>query len=421
MKKTLLFASAIAMALAFVACNDDDDCTPYNPPVPPPVELEVTTNEGVQDALELGVQNITLTEPLTEDASFVIPNSYSPSQQLTLEIPAGGSDITITQESGHGGVFPVLNLVAEDVNNLILSVPSLSVSYSGTVLGSLTASTAPNTLTLESSASVNTLNVNKGNVYVFGQVENYGTIADGSKIVRPVATAEELRTMLAGTEPYNGGVVLMADIHYIMPTINGAQANQNAFVVGTVDYKGEESTAFDPELDPYNGYIFDGNGYTIGGAAQNNVLMVFANNAVVKNLKIQQNDADRAALTAANRGNNGITIYRSRGVKLDNVTINSTQKAGMVISASTVTATKLTTNGNTWGGVNVSSGVFPSGGGIPEFTLVSGNLNEAGSGPYKIWVDLGTLPTPESFVVNVPAGWISSLNGNNQRYYYPAE
>lgn len=415
MKKIFLFAATVAMAYSFTSCDKCDDCAT----VPaPPASVEAATPAEVQDALNQGVPNVTLTEPLEADAAFTVPNSFQPNQQLTLTLPASeNNDVTINQGTGGAGTLPALNLNIPSVDNLTINTPDMSATFDGSVDGTLTASTAANTLTIAKDAVVATLVVNKGNVYVFGTVTNYSTIAAGSKIVRAVSTGTELVNMLKGTESYNNGVVLTADIHGVISTDINA-----AFTIGLESVKVVDKTAFD--ATQYDGYIFDGNGFTLGGAGMRNVLLVCANEAVIKNLKIQQNTAEKAAAVTASNGNNGMTVYRSKNVVIDNVTVASTDKAGVVISSSTVRATKLNTENNKWGGVNVTEGITPQYGGKPEFTLVSGNLAEVDNaqhtGPYKVWVDLNTLSVSTNYSVSFLNGvWESALNATNQRYYYP--
>lgn len=424
MKKILLFAATAAMAFSFTACDDCDDCTSGS--VTPPAEVNAATVAEVQDALYLGVPTITLTQPLTTDATFTVPNSYSPNQQLTLSLPSASHDIVINQGSGRSGSLPILNLDTRNADDVTVNAPNMSVFFSGNVNGILTSTTGPNTMTIKEDGTVNTLVVKKGNVYVFGTVTNYGDIASGSKIVRAVSSGQQLVNMLAQNTPYNNGVVLTADIHDVIST------NINApYTIGLESSKVDPATAFNATR--YDGYIFDGNGHTIGGAGLRNVLLVCANSAVIKNLTIQQNSNEKSAAynavisgTTISKGNNGITVYRSKNVVLDNVKVIGTDKAGVVVSSSTVTATKLTTENNKWGGVNITEGIDPKFGGKPEFTFVSGDLSEQDqgnkTGPYKLWVDLNTLSSPTDYSVTFKTGkWESALNpaNSNQRYYYP--
>lgn len=417
MKKIMLFAATAAMTLAFAACSDCDDCATA------PAVVQTNTAVGVQDALYQGASHITLTENLQNDATFTIPNSYASGQTLTLNIPAGGHSVLIREGSGRPGVLPTLEANIPNAEDLQINTPNMSVNFSGTVGGTLTSSTAANTLTLLKNASVNELVVTKGNVYVYGTVTKYGNIASGSKIVRPVNSAQQLTAALAEDVPQNGGVVLTADIHYTLPTIDGNEENQSAFVIGSYAKKENPATAF--ESDRYDGYIFDGNGHTLGGAAYNQVLIVYAQKAVVKNLTIEQNAAEKQAALTAHNGNNGLTIYRAKGVVLDNVTVKNTDKAGIIVSSSTVTATNVNTQGNKWGGINVTEGGNPPYGGKPTLDFKSGNLQEV-LPAYKIWVDISSLQdqTEAGYSVTVPNGWTNTMNDSNpkeiQRYYYPA-
>lgn len=426
MKKTLFFAATVAMACLFTACEDCDDCATGS--LNPPSKVNAVSVTEVQDALYLGVPNITLTQALTADTTLTIPNSYAPNQHLILNLPAASHSITINQGSGFTGSLPVLNLDTQNTDDLTINTPDMSVYFSGNVNGTLTSTTGPNTLTIKEEGTVDTLAVQKGNVYVFGTVSNYGTIASGSKIVRAVSSGQQLVNMLAQNASYNNGVVLTADIHDVIST------NVNApYVIGLESSRTNPATAFN--ATSFDGYIFDGNGHTIGGAGLNSVLLVCANSVVVKDLTIHQNANEKSAAynavvsgTTLSEGNNGISIYRSKNVVLDNVKVIGTDKAGVIISSSTVTATKLTTESNKLGGVNITGGVASQYDGDPAFTFVSGNLSEQDhgdkTGPYKLWVDLNTLSSPTDYSVTFKTGnWESALNpsNSNQRYYYPVK
>ena len=89
-------------------------------------------------------------------------------------------------------------------------------------------------------------------------------------------------------------------------------------------------------------------------------------------------------------------------VTLNNVTLENATKAGMVVNNSTVTATKLTTSGNAWGGVNVDKG-------NPEFTFDSNSEFDEDA---QIWTEI-----IDRDVVTPPSGWTSFTNGSNQIQY----
>lgn len=138
----------------------------------------------------------------------------------------------------------------------------------------------------------------------------------------------------------------------------------------------------------------DGNGKTIAAAAiedENNKgighILGIQNGANVKVRDLTIDGTDKSA-------RHGIQVY-GEGSKatLYSVTVKNCFGYGLVVNGATATATRLTTDGNGWGGVNVTKGNSITS--EPSFTLKSGTLNEAvpvqadnvdGSKPSTNWV-----------------------------------
>ncbi len=415
MKKFLTLC--LASALLF-ACNTNESTAPVYGD-----KADVATVDAAQDAINQGSSEITITDPLTEDASLTIPTNYAADETLTITVPANGQDLTIAQGStgvGSTGNLPVLDLNITDAKDVTLSTPDMSVVVNGDVTGTLTASTADNTLTISAGSTVNTLVVQKGNVRLLGTVTTFGTVASGSNVLYPVSTAAELQERMTVT-PYdhitNGGVVFADDIAYIVPAdtniggidaISGAQANQDAFRLGAAP------TEIQP-VPPYSGYIIDGNGHILSGAAFNNVLAVYASNVTVKNLTIRQTTDQKSNQivkngATANADNAGISIYGVDNVNLVGVTIEDCGKYGVIVNGSTATAANLTTENNAWGGVNVWNGsLMNEAGRTPGFVLASGSIGEENA-----------IYAQTDSNVTVPAGWTSTPTEDGI-VYSPAE
>ena len=116
--------------------------------------------------------------------------------------------------------------------------------------------------------------------------------------------------------------------------------------------------------------IIDGQGYTltalsafstVNGYKQS--MNVYADNVVIKNLIID-----------ANAYTFGVQAYQAQNMSLIDVTIANSLGAGLTVNGSSVTATNLITSNNTWGAINVDSGVGVNE--ISALTFVSGTLNE---------------------------------------------
>lgn len=129
----------------------------------------------------------------------------------------------------------------------------------------------------------------------------------------------------------------------------------------------------------------DGNGKTIAAnkidaeEGMGHILGIQGANVKVKDLTID--GADKSA-------RHGIQVY-GEGSKatLYSVTVKNCFGYGLVVNGATATATRLTTDGNGWGGVNVTKGVNITDN--PSFTLNSGTLTD--ENPIQIDVEEGDL------------------------------
>lgn len=111
----------------------------------------------------------------------------------------------------------------------------------------------------------------------------------------------------------------------------------------------------------------DGNGKTITAngtkpSGSNHIILVTANGATVQNLTIDVNG----------KATSGVQAYEAGNVALNNVSIKNSAGAAVIVNASSVTATKLTTTGSEWGGVNVDNGTGTTT--SASFTLMSGTV-----------------------------------------------
>lgn len=116
-----------------------------------------------------------------------------------------------------------------------------------------------------------------------------------------------------------------------------------------------------------NGITLDGNGRTITATGtkqegSTHIILVTANGATVQNLTIDVND----------KATSGIQVYEAQAVTLSNVSIKDSAGAAVIVNASSVIATKLTTTGSEWGGVNVDNGDGTTT--SASFTLMSGTV-----------------------------------------------
>ncbi len=401
MKTILILCTAAALASA---CIND----------PPPVygpEAVVCNPYQAQEALDQGSVEVIIRKPLDGDATLAIPNIYPSGTAISITVDGNGKSLTITQGAGNDN-YPYLRLILlSPVANLNLNTPGMPATVDGDVGGTLTASTA--LLTISGKTDVEKLAVEHGDVRLLGTAAAFGDVAPDSDILYPVSTVDDLRNRISVTgydHVTNGGAILTNDLADITPAdgplggITGAGDSQDLFHIGI---SGES----DPSWD---GYTLDGNGFSLSGAAYNNILAVYADNVTVCNLTVLQTDDQKAAQIEKSgmlepAYNTGISVYKSVGVALLNIHAHDCGKYGAVINGSTAMADGFTSAGNRLGGINVTQG-----GGvteIPDFTLVSGDITDEPA----IYVDV------ETFTVSVPAGWTSESIFGYTIYSPPAD
>ena len=214
-------------------------------------------------------------------------------------------------------------------------------------------------------------------------------------------SGDDLRDKLAVPAQYNDGLILAADIEWTSSNLSdGSQANQDCFAIGGQPNHTEEFVT-----SGYEGYVFEGNGHTLSGTAFNNVLAVYSGGVTINDLTVMQP-------AGAAKTNAGISVYRVEDVVLNNVTVRDCGKAGVIVNASELTANTLRTDGNAWGGVNVSKGGAPSGGPAPVFTF---DAQSSFSESNPVYVDLERTGE-DGYTVNAPEGWTAVRLGNTMIY-----
>lgn len=186
-------------------------------------------------------------------------------------------------------------------------------------------------------------------------------------------------------------VALAGKTYYptLKEAIDAAEAGDTVTLLKdiTVDMGDKDAAAIAIKKD----LTLDGNGKTIAanksGAEEGmgHILGIQGANVKVRDLTIDGTDKS---------ARHGIQVY-GEGSKatLYSVTVKNCFGYGLVVNGATATATRLTTDGNGWGGVNVTKGNSITS--EPSFTLKSGTLNEAvpvqadnvdGSKPSTNWV-----------------------------------
>lgn len=177
-------------------------------------------------------------------------------------------------------------------------------------------------------------------------------------------------------------VALAGKTYYptLKEAIDAAEAGDTVTLLKdiTVDMGDKNAAAIAIKKD----LTLDGNGKTIAanksGAEEGmgHILGIQGANVKVRDLTIDGTDKS---------ARHGIQVYgKGSNATLYSVTVKNCFGYGLVVNGATATATRLTTDGNGWGGVNVTKGVNITDN--PSFTLNSGTLTD--ENPIQIDVDV---------------------------------
>ena len=388
---------------------------------------EVTTIKEAEQAFEAGATDVVITAPVLGE--ITIPNV---SEDLTLRLEGGANGDIIVKTASDANAFTqniCIYGTSDDPANLSIELPSATAGIMDGHWNEVTFSVKSdeeagmyigegvvieNLLVGQSSGDI-VIATSPSNIKTWDGVSLFS--ANGMSVITALSsdlsadsksiyweaatTGGDLRDKLAVPAQYNDGLILAADIEWTSSNpFDGSQANQDCFAIG-----GQPNSTEEFVTSGYEGYVFEGNGHTLSGTAFNNVLAVYSGGVTINDLTVMQP-------AGAAKANAGISVYRVKDVVLNNVTVRDCGKAGVIVNASELTANTLCTDGNAWGGVNVSKGGTPPGGPNPEFTF---DAQSSFSESYPVYVDLERTGE-DGYTVNAPEGW-SAVRLENTMIY----
>lgn len=116
-----------------------------------------------------GATSVTITEPLTENATIVLPNT---SEDVTLTLPTTEStaSLTISYDPGAASYPSTLSFTGPEGADLDIQTPNSTVTVNGVAYDQITSRTAANTCIIPVGVTVNNLKVVQGGVQVYGTV-----------------------------------------------------------------------------------------------------------------------------------------------------------------------------------------------------------------------------------------------------------
>lgn len=116
-----------------------------------------------------GAASVSITEPLTEDAAIVLPNT-SEAVVLTLPTTASTSTLTVSYPQNASAYPATLSIAGPEGSHLDIRTPNSTVTINGVSYDQITSRTAANTCIIPAGVTVNNLKVVQGGVQVYGTV-----------------------------------------------------------------------------------------------------------------------------------------------------------------------------------------------------------------------------------------------------------
>ena len=116
-----------------------------------------------------GATAVTITEPLTQDATVVLPDTDEP-VTLTLPTTASSSKLTVSYAPGAAAYPTTLDIAGPEGADLDIQAPNSTVTVNGVAYDQITSRTAANTCIIPTGVTVSVLKVIQGGVQVYGTV-----------------------------------------------------------------------------------------------------------------------------------------------------------------------------------------------------------------------------------------------------------
>ena len=187
--------------------------------------IEVASVSEVAEALKTNT-NVVVTEAPKEAATISLPKYESEDVAVSITLPETSNDITINYATETGGdsknAPKELNITTPSVSKIIIDASESTVTLNGQSYTAVEATTADNTLIVGKDVTVADLTVKKGNVEIYGTVNNINFTDNGGYVtVYSVSTAAQLKAAGAlVTQKKCRKIVLTADID-----LNGSSEN----------------------------------------------------------------------------------------------------------------------------------------------------------------------------------------------------
>lgn len=180
-------------------------------------------SDAIKDAISSGTPEAPAEAPevvkveakVETNAEVTIPQVFDQAATLTVEVPqvAENTQLTFKESAGaddeKGSLPKKINIVTDDTTakNLVVEMPNTTVTVNGKYTA-MTASTADNTLNVERTSTIEKLTVKKGNVRIYGTVnEIVKESGYNGKIIACLASQEALNRYVANPSMYDEYVI----------------------------------------------------------------------------------------------------------------------------------------------------------------------------------------------------------------------
>lgn len=136
--------------------------------------VAVATVDQVDEAIKNGATDIVVTEAPTQEAAIIIPKQFEENntRKISLTIPQSSQKITINYDNQQKEAPKEVAITAPTTSELVIDLPQSTVTLNEGTYTTVTATTAANTLIIPEGVKVGTLTVKKGNVKLYGVVNN---------------------------------------------------------------------------------------------------------------------------------------------------------------------------------------------------------------------------------------------------------
>lgn len=135
--------------------------------------IEVASVNEVAEALKTNT-NVVVMEAPKEAATISLPKYESGDVAVSITLPETSNDITINYATETGedskNAPKELNITAPSASKIIIDASESTVTLNGQSYSAVEATTADNTLIVESSVTIGTLTLKKGNVKLYGKI-----------------------------------------------------------------------------------------------------------------------------------------------------------------------------------------------------------------------------------------------------------